>query len=165
MNFAFQVTGGVKDDLVQVTVSRGFVNWREPKINGTPISGIDPVTGVIDPEGPPIITGPLEFDKYKRCYVCLKVKVDDDGTMPDDPGEDYLSVVVAGGTRKGHGFGREYWLHPLAVLAGDSDGMLTICQNVYFNLLHWVGLNTGDVYAADPPEGTAMKYHHYFTSI
>lgn len=165
MNLAFQVTGGVKDGLVQVTVSRGFVNWREPKINGKPISGIDPYTGTIEAAGPPVITGPLAFDKYRRCYVCLKVKVDDDGTMPDNPGEDYLSVVVAGGTRRGHDFGREYWLHPLAVIAVGRDGMMTICQNVHFNLLHWVGLNTGDVYDANPPEGTAIKYHHYFTSV
>jgi hypothetical protein len=164
MNFAFQVTGGVKDGTVEVSVSRGFVNWREPKINGKPISGIDPTTGQIVSSGPPIISGPLVFDKYKRCYVCLRVKVDDDGTMPEDPGEDYLSVVISGGTRRGHDFGREYWLHPLAVIAMDR-GIATLCQNVYFNLLHWVGLNTGDVYAQSPPQGTARKYHHYFTSV
>ena len=163
---AFKVSGGVKDGVVEVTMGLGFLNWKEPKILGVPMSGIDRVTGNIAPPGPPIIKGPLAFDKYKRCYVCLKVKVDDDGSMPDDPGEDYLTVVVSSGTRKGHDLGREYWLHPLAVLAMGADGIPVLCQNVHFNLLHWVGLNTQHALKSEEaPEGTAKLYHHYFTSV
>lgn len=162
----FRMQVSVKDGKVEVTFNRGYVNWAEPKVAGSPMSGDDPAKGG-SRGAPPILKGSLEYDKYNRCYICLKVRVDDDGTMPKDPDESYLSIVVSKGTRRGHSLGGEYWLHPLGVIAKGADGNPPVfCQNVYFNLLHWVGLNTKDVFYADsPPEGTAKKYHHYFTSV
>lgn len=158
----FKMQVSIKEDLVEATFNPGYVNWAEPKIGGLPMSGKD-LTNTKSQGPPPILRGALEYDKYNRCYICLKVKVDDDGTMPDDPDESYLSVVISKGTRKGHDLGREYWLHPLGVIAKGNPPVF--CQNVHFNLLHWVGLNTKDVFFGDPPEGAAKKYHHYFSSV
>jgi hypothetical protein len=158
----FKMQVSVKDNKVEVTFNRGYVNWVEPKIDGAPMGGRDPADG--GSRGmPPILKGDLKYDKYNRCYICLKVKVDDDGTMPEDPDEDYLSIVISNGTRKGHNLGGQYWLHPLGVIAkGDPP---VFCQHVYFNLLHWVGLNTKDAFYSDAPAGLSKAYHHYFSSI
>jgi hypothetical protein len=162
-NHPFRVSVAIKDDKIEATFTKGFVNWREPKINGVAISGTDS-DGKMRKGGPPVLQGDLKYDKYNRCYICLKVKVDDDGTMPEDPGDDYLSVVISKGIRKGHDLGRQYWLHPIAVIAKTTPPLL--CQNVYFNLLHWVGVNTKDMFYSDPaPKGAAERYHHYFSSV
>jgi hypothetical protein len=153
----FYVSGGVKDNVVQVVVGRGYVNWREPVVRGEPISGMkaDGTTGV-----PPAVRGPLAWDKYRRCYVCLRVRVGDNGGMPLVVTDDDLTVVVAGGIRRAHNYGREYWLHPLATIAEGAGGYV-FCQNVYFNIAHWVGLTEGTV----GEEGSAVRYHHYFAEI
>lgn len=158
----FRAFVGIKDKSIEVTFNQGYVNWREPLINGIPMSGRDS-NGKMRDEGPPVLAGELQYDKYNRCYICLKIKVDDDGTIPEDAGDDYLSVVISTGARKFHNFGSEYWLHPIATIAKKNPPV--VCQNVYFNLLHWVGMNTKDMFYANAPEGASKKYHHYFSSV
>lgn len=167
MNFPFKVERVSYDGgSIQVTVARGYVNWKEPKVGGKFIGGVSD-TGKVGPQ--PIIAGDLSFDEYNRCYVSLKVKVDDDGTMPQDPGEDYLTVVISKGRTWGsegakHDYGPGYWLHPIATI--NKEGV--VFQNVHFNLLHWVGINAGitNQYAAfNRAKDNSLKFDHYFTSV
>ena len=153
----FFVSGGVVENTVEVMIGRGYVNWREPVVGGKLISGVK-ADGT--QEIPPVVKGSISWDKYKRCYVCLRVKVNDIGGMPPEITEDDLTVVVSDGIRRAHDYGREYWLHPLATIAQGPGGYV-FCQNVYFNILHWVGLTDGNVGDA----GAAGRYHHYFAAI
>jgi hypothetical protein len=148
MSMPFSVKGGIIEGVGSFAVSKGFVNGVEPMINGVPISGYLE-------KPPPSVVGQVEFDKYKRCYVCLKMVVDDEGKAAS---EEYASVVISKGIRKDHALGPGAWLHPLAVIAQCEAGY-TICQNVHFNLIHWVGPSGG----GDVSE--ASGYHHYFSSI
>jgi hypothetical protein len=148
MSMPFSVNGGIVGGVGSFVVSKGFVNGVEPTINGVPISGEQG-------KPPPEVVGKVEFDRYKRCYVCLKMVVDDEGKAD---GSNYASIVISKGIRKDHKLGPEAWLHPLAVIAQCEAGYI-IYQNVHFNLIHWVGPGGGGSVSA------ASGYHHYFSSI
>lgn len=121
------------NDKLIVTVGRGTVNGYEPIVQGKPISGTG-VDGRMMQGGPPQIEGTLEFDEFYRCYVCIKIKVDlSTGKMVTPPGEQDLTIVISKGTRLGHSYGREYWLHPIATYS--KSGVLA--QVAYFDYMHY----------------------------
>jgi hypothetical protein len=121
------------NDRLIVTVGRGTVNGYEPIVSGRPISGTG-ADGRLLQGGQPEISGALEFDKYYRCYVCIKIKVDRaTGKMASPPAEDDLTIVISKGTRLGHSYGNEYWLHPIATFS--KFGVLA--QVAYFDFMHY----------------------------
>jgi hypothetical protein len=123
-------TGG---DKLIVTVGRGTVNGFEPIVRGQPISGTGS-DGRLVQGGQPQVEGALEFDEFYRCYVCIKIKIDrETGKMPTPPAEDDLTIVVSKGTRLGHDYGNEYWLHPIATYS--KSGVLG--QVAYFDYMHY----------------------------
>ena len=132
----------VGNDKLVVTVGRGTVNGYEPIVSGKPISGTG-ADGRLMQGGQPEISGPLEFDKYHRCYVCIKIRVDfitlenGDviGKMPIPPSEQDLTIVISKGTRQGHSYGNEYWLHPIATFS--KLGVLA--QVAHFDYMHYTG--------------------------
>jgi hypothetical protein len=127
-------TGG---DKLIVTVGRGTVNGYEPIVKGKRISGMA-ADGRIMQGGQPQVEGTLEFDEFLRCYVCIKIKVDlATGKMITPPGEPDLTIVISKGTRLGHSYGREYWLHPIATYS--KSGVLA--QVAYFDYMHYTSNN------------------------
>jgi hypothetical protein len=129
-------------DKLIVTVGRGTVNGFEPIVNGKPISGTG-ADGRLMQGGQPEIVGLLEFDKYYRCYVCIKIRVEFIelgggvvvGKMPIPPSEEDLTIVISKGTRQAHSFGNEYWLHPIATISK----MGVLAQVGSFDYLHYTG--------------------------
>ena len=163
MNHPFRVNGSIDSGGVNVTIDMGFVNWREPKIGGQKIGGWG-TDGKRFPQ--PILSDSLKYDEYHRCYISLKVKVDDDGTMPADPPEDYLTIVVTNKRTCNHDYGPGYWLHPIAVI--NKSDRPKIVQCVHYNLLHYVGITAGitGIFAAfNRVTGNAVKFSHFFTAI
>ncbi len=123
------------NDKLIVTVGRGTVNGYEPIVNGRPISGTG-ADGRTLQGGQPQIEGNLEFDKFRRCYVCIKIRVDlATGKMITPPGEEDLTIVISKGTRQAHSYGNEYWLHPIATYS--KSGVLG--QVAYFDYMHFTG--------------------------
>lgn len=104
----------------RLRVSRGFVNTLEPVINGRPIS---------DPDC--TLTVPRAKDPAKPRWVCIRVKVDEDGNMTAKPGgitEDDLTLVVSDVPFVHAGLEAK---HPVACLKGE-----TIWQIAYFDYQH-----------------------------
>jgi hypothetical protein len=123
----------VGNDKLIVTVGRGTVNGFEPIVKGKPISGTA-ADGRLMQGGQPQIEGALEFDEFYRCYVCIKIKINrETGKMATPPAEDDLTIVISKGTRLGHSYGNEYWLHPLATFSRLG----VLAQVAYFDYMHY----------------------------
>lgn len=134
------------NDKLIVTVGRGTVNGYEPVVNGKPISGTGG-DGRLMQGGQPQVEGPLEFDEFYRCYVCIKIRIDrETGKMVTPPSEDDLTIVISKGARLGHSYGNSCWLHPIATFS--KLGVLA--QVAYFDYMHYTSNN---------------GRYHYFTAL
>jgi hypothetical protein len=158
---AFRVRGGVIGGDLVVTVDHGTVNGYEPLVKGQRISGLD-TGGKMSTSGPPVISGPAEYDAYGRVYVCLRVKIDpESGKMKTPPSEEDLTVVVSKNLRLG---GMEnaglatpvYWNHPIAVFSDTR----AFGQIAYFNYLHFTGRMGASQSSLGGSEGGL--WYHYF---
>lgn len=158
---AFRVRGGFIQGQLVVTVEHGTVNGYEPRVGGRRISGMD-AAGKMDSAGPPVISGPMEFDSYGRIYVCLRAKVDSKtGKMKVPPTEDDLTVVVAKNLRLGARENADledpvYWNHPIAVFSDTK----AFGQIAHFNLLHFTGRMGASQNSLGNSEGGL--WYHYF---
>jgi hypothetical protein len=158
---AFRVRGGFIQGRLVVTVDHGTVNGYEPRVGGRRISGMDEA-GKMSPGGPPVISGPMEFDAYGRVYVCLRLKVDaETGKMNTPPSEEDLTVVVSKSLRLGANENNDladpvYWNHPIAVYSDTK----AFGQIAYFNCLHFTGRLGASQNALGGSDGGL--WYHYF---
>ncbi|NBQ47135.1 MAG: hypothetical protein EBU33_01570, partial [Sphingobacteriia bacterium] len=131
---------------------RGTVNGYEPILNGSPISGVG-ADGKMRSGGPPCLSDDAKFDKYGRCYVCIKIKVDPKtGKMKLPPTEDDLTVKITDKPRLGES--DKYWLHPIAIFTKDGR----MGQVAYFDYLHYTSRHPANL--LEGPTGD-FKFHYF----
>jgi hypothetical protein len=169
---AFKVSGGIYRNgdtrEISVTVGKGTVNGYEPIVRGRAISGTGS-DGRLHRDGPPVITGRAEF-RDRRCFVCIKVKVDmRTGKMPLPPGEENLTVVISKNIKNGES--PEYWLHPIALFTEPyttSEGVEVsseLHQIAYFNLMHYVSRPMYIMPVLGFEAGATDRIHHYLAAV
>jgi hypothetical protein len=153
---AWAVSGGFSQSKssrrISISVGRGTVNGYEPIINGSPVSGIG-ADGKMMKGGPPTLSADAEFDKYGRCYVCIKVKVDPKtGNMKTPPTEDDLSIKITSKPKLEED--ESYWLHPIAVFTEDGR----MGQVAYFDYLHYTSRHPSNLLEAATGD---FKFHYF----
>ncbi len=143
---AWYVDGGVDGDIVDISVSPGFVNGYQPFINGQPIGGRSGAK-------PPRLRKNLKFDVYGRSYISIRAKVNPNtGLMPNPPTADDLIIDVTDiRAREEQPIHLGIWYQPIAIV--HHTGFIErIC---YFDLQHWTAFIAGS--------GTRYFPYHFFS--